>query len=168
MDGAKVVDAENEAAQLLDRSWWASPNRDAPLPVDPVRLAAGLGIHVRKASLPSDESGRIEFIAGDPVVTINAADHPNRQRFTCAHEIGHYLRRAETGDLRWIDYRATLAGLGVDNEEIFANQFAAALLMPKDLVRRWHSEGRTPQRMARDLGTSVHALELRLRNLRLT
>lgn len=164
-----VADAERRADQLLEASWWVTPGCDVPLPVDPMVLAQRLGISVRMAILPPDQSGNIQFRGdGSSVITLNTNDHPNRRRFTCAHEIGHYLRRDQDGHVSgYVDYRDTLAGLGVDAEEIYANQFAAALLMPAHLVKRWHDERRTSDHMAQLLGTSVQAMNLRLRNLRL-
>lgn len=103
---------------------------------------------------------------GDVVISLNGLDHPNRQRFTCAHEIGHYSSRRKSGeDETFSDRRATLAGLGVSPEEIYANQFAAALLMPAHLVQRFRGEGLAVEKMARRFGTSVQAMELRIRNL---
>ncbi len=155
-----VREAEDAAKQLLG---------PAPaLPVDPEALARGLGITVRHGVLPPDASGKIVISAAEaPVITINQYDHPNRQRFTCAHEIGHYLRRRRQGGgtTTFVDYRDTLAGLGQDPEEIFANQFAAALLMPARLVARYHAEGMSDEALAERFGTSVQAMRLRLRNL---
>lgn len=165
-----VREAERDATQLLE-SWWTSPDRDDPLPVDPMRLARALGIIVRVEPLPFDESGNIVIPADDePVITLNYWDSLNRQRFTCAHEIGHYLRRQPTGDRgrTFVDYRDTLAGLGRDLEEIYSNQFAAALLMPGHLVARYYDkEGLTAEQIAARMQTSVQAMNLRLRNLRL-
>ncbi|MGI8752772.1 MAG: ImmA/IrrE family metallo-endopeptidase [Acidimicrobiales bacterium] len=140
--------------------------------MDPFRIASGLGIRCRYADLPSDESGKITIpVGGTPVITINEWDHSNRQRFTCAHEIGHYLRRGHDGRTHYVDYRSTLAGLGIDAEEIFANQFAAALLMPAATVKKLSEEGRSSiwhPDLASQFGTSDRAMDLRLRNLRIT
>lgn len=163
-------DAERDAAQLLE-SWWTTPGRDAPLPVEPMALARALGIVVRVEQLPFDEAGKIVIPEDDePVITLNFWDSHKRQRFTCAHEIGHYIRRQQRGERAgtFIDYRSTLAGLGRDVEEVYANQFAAALLMPHHLVARGFHQGRTVEQLAREFDTSVQAMELRLRNLRLT
>lgn len=165
-----VRDAERDATLSL-QGWWFDDNlQDAPLPVDPFRLAGQFGLAVQKVSLPPNESGKIEFRAEAVVITVNALDHENRQRFTCAHEIGHYVRRRETGSHQseFVDYRDTLAGMGTDQEEIYANQFAAALLMPAHLVKRWSNEKKPVEDMAARFGTSVQAMNLRLRNLRLT
>lgn len=163
-----LAEAEARAAQLLT-GWWVTPDRNAPLPIDPFELARWQGILVRREHLPTNQSGKIEFYAGgEAAISINVLDHPNRQRFTCAHEIGHYLRRQDgVGNSSWVDYRDTLAGLGSDPEEIFANQFGAALLMPPHLMTEFRQIGRTPEHMAQKFGTSVQAVELRLRNLRL-
>ena len=164
---ATVEDAERDAGRLLE-SWWEAPEKDEPLPVDPMVLARRLGIRVQVVPLPPDESGNI-FMPPDstPVISLNRGDALSRQRFTCAHEIGHYVRRggSQLASRSFTDYRATLAGLGVNAEEIYANQFAAALLMPAHLVARW--QGEDPSGLARRFGTSPQAMQLRLRNLRL-
>lgn len=166
---ATLQDAERDAAELLESSWWTTSSKDTPLPVDPTKLARGLGIRVQTLALPPDESGNIEIpIFGTVVISLNRWDHDNRRRFTCAHEIAHYLRRQESGarGRTFTDYRDTLAGLGVDTEEIYANQFAAALLMPAHLVHRWW-RSESVETLANRFGTSTKAMELRLRNLRL-
>jgi Zn-dependent peptidase ImmA (M78 family) len=157
--------AEEEANRLLESSWW--PSRD--LPVDPFHLARGLGILVRIEPLRADESGNITISPFEtPVMTLNRYDGESRQRFTCAHEIGHYLRRSQVPSAQqFTDYRDTLAGMGSDPEEIFANQFAAALLMPASKVLQFSNAGTPIEDMARRFATSSQAMELRLRNLRL-
>lgn len=161
-----VREAEAEATRLLDTAWW--PTRE--LPIDPYHLARGLGIVVRDAPLPLDESGNIVISPNEtPVITLNSFDSANRRRFTCAHEIGHYTQRSrEPIEQRFVDCRDDLAGLGSDSREIFANQFAAALLMPAAKVLAFHKDGYSPADMAHSFGTSVQAMEIRLRNLRLS
>lgn len=160
----QVKEAEREAIRLLEDSW---PSGE--LPVNPFLIAEALGIQVTFAQLPRDESGRIEIVPDQtPRIWINRDDAEARQRFTCAHEIGHYRRRAEYGpEAKIVDYRDTLAGLGTDEREIFANQFAAALLMPADRVAQFHRSGIDVNSMARIFGTSAQAMGLRLRNLSL-
>jgi Zn-dependent peptidase ImmA (M78 family) len=160
-----VREAEMEATKLLETAWWPAQE----LPVDPYHLASGLGIAIRNISMAADESGSL-VIAPDetPVMSLNSNDSENRRRFTCAHEIGHYTRRSRDPiHQRFVDYRDDLAGLGSDSGEIFANQFAAALLMPSVKVIEFHRFGLTARDMAHRFGTSVQAMEIRLRNLRL-
>ena len=159
-----VIEAEQEAAKLLETSW-----NPRPLPVDPFQLARGLGIDISFTPMPADVSGRIEIVPDTtPHIWINSNDGQSRQRFTCAHEIGHYLRRSD-GDQSevFIDWRDILAGLGTNETEIFANQFAAALLMPAHEVASYFGRKFSTEEMARQFGTSAQAMEIRLRNLRL-
>lgn len=163
-----AAQAERDAAQLLQASCGALP------PIDPFAIAKSLGIDVQFLTLPPDESGKITIPPrGTPVIQLNAWDHPNRQRFTCAHEIAHYLRRRTSGHVghTYVDYRDTLAGLGTEPEEIYANQFAAALLMPASAVREHFVAAPTGsmgiESLAKDFETSVQAMQVRLRNLNL-
>jgi Zn-dependent peptidase ImmA (M78 family) len=159
-----VLLAEEQAVTLLS-GYWA----DLTIPVSPDELAKALGIKVEYVALPSDESGKITMAdEQSPVITINRNDTKNRQRFTCAHEIGHYIRNRELErSENSVDYRSTLAGIGIDSDEIFANQFAAALLMPAIEVKRVYDAGWDVDRLARHFVTSTLAMELRLKNLRL-
>lgn len=170
-----VREAERAARQLLDATWWTTATRDEPLPVDPMKLAERLGILVVVEPMRPDQSGYVVIPSdGTVVIHLNLLDSPNRQRFTCAHELGHYLRRRDDEsharrafpDYTFVDYRDTLAGAGVDPEEVYANQFAAALLMPGHLVQRWQQQYNV-EAMAQRFGTSTQAMKLRLRNLRL-
>lgn len=75
---------------------------------------------------------------------MNAVQAPTRQRFSIAHEVGHFLlhRKAMTV---FIDtqftrpylaaFRDSTSATGEDKREREANAFAAALLMPESLVR---------------------------------
>jgi Zn-dependent peptidase ImmA (M78 family) len=126
-----------------------------------------MGIQVKDAYLDPDVAGAIQKRAnGDIRIYLNAEDHPNRQRFTCAHEIGHYVRH-DDGDFEYIDYRDETASLGVSADERFANAFAAALLMPEKEVRRLDTIGTSSKEMASIFGVSEAALVNRLKNLNL-
>jgi Zn-dependent peptidase ImmA (M78 family) len=71
-------------------------------------------------------------------VGVNSLHAAVRQRFTIAHEIGHYVlhRRRRFIDEVWVDYRDERASAGTYKQEVEANGFAAELLMPEDLVKR--------------------------------
>jgi IrrE N-terminal-like domain len=111
--------------------------RDAPVRLS--ALATALGLRVISAQLPSGISGEIrpdpESRAGFSI-RVNKNDPARRQRFTVAHEIGHYLlHRNEIGDGITDDvlYRSSLS----DSREAQANRLAADLLMPDRLVEFW-------------------------------
>lgn len=159
-----VANGEAQARQLLKQM-----GLDGQAPIDPFAIASTLGLAVQHWDLPSNVSGQLHMAPSQQAtIVINNMDSTNRRRFTCAHEIGHYLRcRGRELTHPIVDERSVLAGLGVDAEEIFANQFAAALLMPAGIVQRQRADGKSVEAMAKFFATSQQALTLRLRNLRL-
>lgn len=108
----------------------------------PVRLSAiaeEFGVEVLKAQLPSGISGEISpSVAheGRFVIRVNRNDISRRQRFTVAHELGHFFLHQHvigTGVTDDVLYRSGLS----DAIEAEANRFAADLLMPMPLVEKW-------------------------------
>lgn len=137
-------------------------------PIDPFLIAERLGIEVEEDVLDANTAGFIIRKAGGPTrIYLNINDAPSRQRFTLAHELGHFIQHQDEAEIGFVDRRDELASYGVDGHEIWANQFAAELLMPAATVTKWWAEGRDPDRMRRDLGVSAAALTYRLKNLRL-
>lgn len=168
-----AVEAERDAQQLLQKAWWKDAMSQLRLPVDPFAIARELGVQVYvDRSLPPEVSGMLRKQAGysDPEILLNAADSRNRQRFTCAHELGHYTQRVKNGqDESWeyVDRRDPLSAQGLDPDEVYANQFAAELLMPRDVVRE-RAAGSNAAALAVDFGVSGDAMRFRLDNLRLS
>ena len=158
-------EAEKDAEDILNV--WEVIAGGRRFPVDPARIATELGVDVFEAQLDPSVSGAIVKKEGsDPTILVNRADHPNRQRFSTAHELGHYVRRqADPFEYEYIDYRGELASQGADPEEIFANAFAAALLMPKSDVKRLVKSGASPVDMAFHFKVSQDAMTYRLKNL---
>lgn len=162
--------AEKDARALREEVARRDP-RAVQLPIDPIRMADALGIDVFTARMQSGVSGTLAKERGsDPVIYLNRVDSQNRQRFTCAHELGHYVRRTSNGDMNYefVDSRDQLAASGTNEEEIYANQFAAALLMPEELVRQDHKRGLGRVRLALRFGVSEEAMGYRLQNLGLS
>jgi Zn-dependent peptidase ImmA (M78 family) len=157
-------EAERAATELLQECW------DGSFPIDPVRMAKTLGIEVLDVDLNEDVSGALVKKEGyDPSILVSARDSWNRKRFTCAHELGHFIRRADEPEkYEYIDYRNPRSSTGTDEEERFANAFAANLLMPKPAVESLHEQGLPDYRMARHFGVSRESLKHRLDNLDLS
>ena len=138
------------------------------IPVDPARVARALGIQVVDAYLDPDVAGAIRRDDdGNTTIYLSTEDHPNRKRFTCAHEIGHFVKHSEDDDddFEYIDYRAGAASMGFDTDERYANAFAASLLMPQKHVRRLRSLGYNDAQLAKAFGVSKAAMVNRLKNL---
>lgn len=105
-------------------------------PINVETVADKLGLKVHYKALPDHISGF--FAAEDNAfgIVVNSNHHTNRQRFTLAHEIGHYVSykmQNKSDDI--IEPRDVIASQGTNPEEVFANKFAAALLMPMDELR---------------------------------
>jgi Zn-dependent peptidase ImmA (M78 family) len=110
-----------------------------PVPIE--RIAKHLGAIVRYQPLDEEISGMIHILDKVPIVGVNALHHPNRQRFTVAHELGHLVMHREliTGHMHvdkgfQVLMRDPKAASGTDRVEIDANQFASELLMPRFLL----------------------------------
>lgn len=98
-------------------------------PVDVHAIAEFFSIPVLPYDrFPEDVSGMIVRIDGKAAIGINPAHARVRQRFTLAHELGHYLSGHD--DLRIVDEAMDKDTL----KEKEANRFAAELLMPTDML----------------------------------
>ena len=111
--------------------------KTAPVPVE--RIAKALGVRVQYAPLDGDLSGMAYIKDGVPIVGINSLHHPNRQRFTLAHELAHVcLHRAQLESAVHVDRgslrRDAVSATGEDPLEVEANAFASELLMPGELL----------------------------------
>ena len=136
-------------------------------PIDPFVIAQRLNIEVIITPLPSDTAGFLLKEEGESTVRayLNSADHPRRQRFTLAHEIGHFMRHRDDGPMGYVEERAALASQGTDPEERFANRFAADLLMPAHIVAKDWGMGKSLSDMATKYNVSKQSLAFRLANL---
>lgn len=72
----------------------------------------------------------------DTIIFTNSCSRLSREIFTLAHEIGHVaLHLVENNS--FIDNKITIAEKNIDEKEQEANYFAACLLMPEDVVRKF-------------------------------
>jgi len=141
-------------------------------PVDVHSLPARLGIEFKQAYLAKDIAGMLEKNGDSFLITVQARDIPVRQRFTLAHELGHYmLHRRLIGDGLDDDraYRSTEIGKYHNTrigpaEEKDANRFAVNLLMPRELIaserRRLNDD---IQKMADLFQVSKQTMSIRLK-----
>lgn len=152
-------------------------------PVDPVAVADVMGVEVRPEMVSDDVSGGLYRIGESPVIGVNSSHHPNRQRFTIAHELGHLILHdqgefvdrgyvAEGGNRPVPRFmRNQLSGEATDVREMEANAFAASLLMPQDFIVKAVRDLPLPIRseaveeLARQFKVSQQAMTFRLQNL---
>lgn len=151
--------------------------RSTPIPVE--KIAKGLGAQVRFSPLDEELSGMIFIKDGVPIIGVNALHHPNRQRFTIAHEIGHLVlhRPMITAEVHVdksfpILMRDAVSATGTQEIEIAANRFASALLMPSELMEEalegktiYLDDDKTLDALAKKFKVSRQALEFRVGRL---
>ncbi|ERS53261.1 MULTISPECIES: ImmA/IrrE family metallo-endopeptidase [Corynebacterium] len=139
------------------------------MPIDVHQMARDLNIEIVQKSLPAEVAGFILKEARDefPTIYVNAKDGPQRQRFTIAHELGHYVQERTKEQLAYVDNRNELASTGVDPQERWCNAFAAELIMPEASVKKYWAEGWSFEEIRTRLDVSKAALTNRLASLRL-
>lgn len=154
------------ADALLEAAGITSP----PIPID--ELVIGCGVRI----LPwvfKDIDGLVVELEAGAVIWVNDRQADTRQRFTLAHELGHYLLRHvdafhldlggdlspnATGEHPGYNWRAERA----------ANEFAANLLMPSSMVRTASSKTTDMGALAAQFNVSPAAMGFRLKALRIS
>jgi Zn-dependent peptidase ImmA (M78 family) len=130
-------EVEERAEQVLRKT----DTYREPVPIE--LLAHRLKLTTEAASLGQDVSGMLVAKDERGAIAYNSAHSHVRQRLTVAHEIAHFVlhlkknRRSQLFIDRYIVFRGDgIADACSDHEEVQANLFGAALLMPASLVRQ--------------------------------
>lgn len=154
-----------------------------PVPLN--RIATFLNAEIHLQTFEDMVSGVLLIRGEERHIMVNKAHHPNRQRFTIAHELGHLVLHHNSGDRLFIDtHLRTYQRRGSANsgayeepgstttpaEEKEANQFASALLMPRELllsktVGQEFWDELDVSALATEFGVSEQAMTIRLRQL---
>ena len=136
---------------------------EPPVPID--RLARDCGVHVVSAALPEEVSGVLLFVDSNVVIGFNEDHAPTRQRFTIAHEFGHYLlSHHDHFHIDLADAHGNPPGYNWQDERT-ANDFAAAALMPAGVVTELYETTPSVERLAKKFKVSREAMGWRLVNL---
>jgi len=156
---ADLKKARETAEKLIEENYIASP------PIDILDLCNSFGIQVVAAVFEDKKISA--FIDYDEMkITVSKTDSYERQRFSIAHELGHYIlhkpKEINTPeDYYRVDYRKTLMESDKEPNEKEANAFAAYLLVPSKFlrpVRHVH-----PQDLAKAFCVSPSMMGYRLR-----
>lgn len=112
-------------------------NYSLDYPVDIFKLAEQAGYEVLRFYPSKDKalpkiSGALVYEDKIKQIFINGDESLNRQRFTCAHELGHAVLHHKDSVDKHIAFR--IDG-NYDDEEKEANIFAACLLMPGEYLK---------------------------------
>lgn len=115
----------NTATDILNLYW------NGYLPVDPIDIARKMGVKVN-SNTSLGHSGHFCFDDnGVPTIDYNSSEPESRQRFTIAHELGHYVNGDRDAPR---DTSVSFNQYSRDIREVNANRFAAELLMPDNVV----------------------------------
>jgi len=147
MSGSTPIVGDPEAARRAARDILSDFGvRSAPVPVE--RIIKARGIVLQYAPLDDELSGMAFIKDGVGIIGVNALHHPNRQRFSAAHELAHHVLHAiHITEVMHIDrghrvlHRDELSAQGTDPLEKDANAFASELLMPKQFLAEAVGDG---------------------------
>jgi Zn-dependent peptidase ImmA (M78 family) len=124
-------------------------------------VARVLGIAVKIGGVSGGDARIVKTDDGRGIIRLNKAiTDPVRQRFSIAHEIGHWEQHPNLSQ-GYLCTAAQLRDYGRSAEEAEANWFAATLLMPKFLIPsevfKKDPSFEFIRKLARDFGTSLTA-----------
>lgn len=131
-----------------------------PRPTDLERIVSVQKITLKDLDPEHPASGWFRMIDGTPTILINRNRKKTHQRFTLAHELGHYFLNHNNQPPDTAEQLRT----GEENE-ISANRFAAEFLMPKDDVEILLKQGKTQSEMEEIFNVSTESMGYRLDNL---
>jgi len=130
--------------------------KEPPVPIEKIAELFAIKI-IPYPSFPDNVSGTIVDQKGFVVIGVNS-NHPKvRQRFTTAHELGHFLANHDLADQIVDDVfdRPT-------DKEREANKYAAELLMPKDMLMKDANKKMDIPQLAKRYNVSEQAISIRL------
>ena len=106
--------------------------------IDLTKISNHLGVDVKSEKLDSEISGLFVIKGEGAYIRYNSNESEVRQRFTIAHELGHFHLHNDTPlSINKVDkvmYRNIDSSTGEIRREREANSFAASLLMPRSFV----------------------------------
>lgn len=144
-------------------------------PVKLGSLAKELGIAaIKVSSMPTGVSGQISRCENQYIIRVNRNEARERQRFTIAHELAHYLLHRDIIDSSpdGITDNVLYRSGAPERIEYEANRLAADLIMPMDLIQKKLTQDfngmiteATIESLAAAFRVSKAAMEIRLSTL---
>jgi Zn-dependent peptidase ImmA (M78 family) len=123
------------ANEMIRQNSISKPN----VPIE--KISRKEGVQVVEADLGNDISGMLVINGDTAVIGISPGQTKERKRFTIAHELGHFLLHKDSKNSVFLDrdfivkYRSNKPYSDIEiRQEQEANAFAAAILMPQQLI----------------------------------
>lgn len=162
----RYQEARRQANLLIKKNGYQEP----PIIMSDVVASLGLSVYsiplvAYMGSSYSDVAGFIDF--SNKRIIVNDEDTIQRQNFTIAHEMGHYVLHQDpnqsNNESANVLYRSKMLNDENDPKEKEANYFAACLLVPLDMLRKYQQ---TPvDLLATFFGVSQAVITYRLKTL---
>ena len=136
---------------------------EVPVPLE--RLAEALDVPIYSAELPKGVSGviRRKKESDGYEIFVDSTEKPERQRFTAAHELAHFMLHQEHIGTGIKDNYLLRSEALSNSQEVEANQLAARILMPMAKIEEFMDKGTTtPEALAAAFGVSLTAMYIRL------
>jgi Zn-dependent peptidase ImmA (M78 family) len=154
-------------------------------PIDIKQVARLSGVKVKVSDLGEGVSGFLAIKNGKALIAVNPDESLVRQRFSIAHELGHFHLHSTNGDVLFVSkqkrhslgqeeihYRDEKSSSGEFKKERDANGFAAAILMPQsmlikaiDIIPPFFSTEEAIKSLAKTFNVSSIAMSIRLTRL---
>ena len=166
---------ETLALELLERYEITNP----PIPIE--KIAKKIGLNIVTFKFEDDIAGALIIEKETGTIGINPTNTIERRRFTIAHELGHYLMHKIGNEffvdkdflVKWRNASTSKYNDIEKTQEIEANAFAAAILMPKNLIiaeiekstMKNLGEGELITELANRFKVSTIAMSYRLTNI---
>lgn len=140
-------------------------------PVDVIALALDQGLKISYFNPAQSKSNTLESVSGlldkkNSTIFVNSTDPLARQRFTIAHELGHFIYNHDE-DKFGLNYRDDIRDR--NSAERQADDFAAEVLMPSPIVRKkikqYSDASPTLTEIASLFGVSNQAMKVKLDNM---
>jgi len=146
-----------------------------PIPIE--EIARQRGLDIKAYDLGEGISGVLAIDSGKGTIGYNPRESKVRQRFTIAHELGHFELHHKRNEL-FVDkefsvmFRDESSSTGENKKEQEANAFAAAILMPEKALRQAIenngfdiSEEKSLKELSKIFQVSTTAMSYRIANL---
>jgi Zn-dependent peptidase ImmA (M78 family) len=146
--------------QSLTKELSKKYNYTPPIPVE--KLAEDMGLKIREVSTELDIDAKLDS-KNMRIVVNSLKTNPYRRRFSIAHELGHFVLKHDVRPWEFED-----PDTGKSYVESEADEFAGALLMPKDFLTTHIKKGVSPTELQNMCQVSKDALWVRMHIYRLT
>lgn len=154
LQGKRLEFCRHIAREILREYRKRRKRFDPPVPVE--ELALWLGFQVVKLTSAPDALSALVNVK-EKLIGINGKHHRHRQRFSLCHELAHILLYHPP------ESRCTNREISLYNAE--ADECAAELLMPEEMVMQWYSLTKNVRELARIFDVSPEAMTRKIAEL---